>query len=172
MSKTKSRYPQKMRTSLHSNISVIVISGRTSVQDRINSLELGADDYLVKPFNIDELIARINTVLKRRNNPQFTELNGVHKIAQFEVNLDDLTISKDDQIQNLTLAEVKLLRVLLNSPGRLLSREYILAAIGENETFDRAIDVRISKLRRKLCKGNTATDPFRTVYGGGYIFTP
>ncbi len=159
------------RISQKSDMPVIVISGRASVRDRIDGLELGADDYLVKPFDMDELIARIKVVLRRAKNTQLDPLSGRHTVGAFEVNLDDLTLSLNGKHTTLTLAEAKLLRVFLSSPGRLLSREYIMAAVGADENFDRSIDVRISRLRRKLAIKGKTNEVIRTIYGGGYIFS-
>lgn len=152
------------------NMYVIVISGRASVRDRIDALELGADDYLVKPFDIDELIARIRTIMRRAGHTPSNTIGGTHHIAGFEVNLDNLTLTRNEFSEALTLAEANLLKVFLSSRGRLLSREYILAALGEDDSFDRAIDVRISRLRRKFGAGGRS-NLIRTVYGGGYIFS-
>lgn len=151
-------------------IPVIIISGRASTRDKINGLELGADDYLVKPFDFDELVARINAVLRRaRQTPAAlfrpTEINGWH------VDFDSLTIQRGGEIRSLSLSEVEILQVFLRAPGRLLSREQIQSSLGqhEGEAYDRAIDVRISRLRSKF-ESDRNQPIIKTVYGGGYIF--
>ncbi len=151
-------------------IPVIIISGRASPRDKINGLELGADDYLVKPFDIDELIARIKAVLRRaRQAPsaQFksADINGWH------VDFDSLTIKRGQEIRSLSLSEAEILQIFLRAPGRLLSREQIQSSLGlqDADAYDRAIDVRISRLRTKF-ESDRENPIVKTVYGGGYIF--
>jgi DNA-binding response OmpR family regulator len=151
-------------------IPVIIISGRASTRDKINGLELGADDYLVKPFDFDELVARIKAVLRRARQGPSAQFRSA-RINGWQIDFDSLTIQRDGETRSLSLSEVEILQVFLRAPGRLLSREQILSSLGQHEAeaYDRAIDVRISRLRAKF-ESDRARPIIKTVYGGGYIF--
>lgn len=154
---------------------IIILSAVGEDSDRIIGLEVGADDYLPKPCNPRELLARIRAVLRRRQEP--TVDGGV--IADFAGwHLDlvrrELT-SPDDVLITLSDGEFSLLRVFVERPQQVLNRDQLLdfARGRENEAYDRAIDVQISRLRRKL-DGATRTheELIRTVRNEGYMFTP
>ncbi len=154
---------------------VIMLSARGEEVDRIVGLELGADDYMAKPFHPRELLARIRAVLRRR------EARGAgHDKSPithfFGWQLDNIkrTLTRPDGVQvALSNAEFELLRVFLDRPGRALSRDQILDYLhGPNaDSFDRAIDVQISRLRRKLSDDHSE-DIVRTIRGIGYMFKP
>lgn len=156
---------------------VIMLSAKGEEVDRIVGLELGADDYLSKPFHPRELLARIRAVLRRG------EARGGEKspfTAFFGWQLDNIkrTLIRPDGVQvALSNAEFELLRVFLDRPGRALTRDQILDYLhGPNsENFDRAIDVQISRLRRKLNDGGAEDghdEIIRTIRGIGYMFRP
>ncbi len=151
-------------------IPVIIISGRASTRDKINGLELGADDYLVKPFDIDELIARIKAVL-RRTRLAPTPSHRSAFVNGWRIDFDSLTLQRGEETRTLALSEAEILQVFLQAPGRLLSREQIQTSLGQHggDAYDRAIDVRISRLRAKL-ESDRSSPVIKTVYGGGYIF--
>lgn len=147
---------------------VIMLSAVGGDLDRIKGLELGADDYLAKPCNPRELLARVRAVLRRRNERRTTE--AVRRRRFGDCTLDLITRRLDREGRStvqLTDAEFRVLTVLLDMPQQVLSRDQLLdAARGESaEIFDRAIDVTISRLRRKLGSG----DPIRTVRNSGYM---
>ena len=154
---------------------VIMLSARGEEVDRIVGLELGADDYMAKPFHPRELLARIRAVLRRRE----ARVPGEDKspVAHFfGWQLDNIkrTLTRPDGVQvALSNAEFELLRVFLDRPGRALSRDQILDFLhGPNaDSFDRAIDVQISRLRRKLSDDHSE-DIIRTIRGIGYMFKP
>jgi two-component system OmpR family response regulator len=155
---------------------VIMLSARGEEIDRIVGLELGADDYMAKPFHPRELLARIRAVLRRREE-RGASGNGKSPITHFfGWQLDNIkrTLTRPDGVQVvLSNAEFELLRVFLDRPGRALSRDQILDYLhGPNsDSFDRAIDVQISRLRRKLSDDHNE-DIIRTIRGIGYMFKP
>ncbi len=159
------------RLALEQGAIVIVISGRAQVQDRIAGLELGADDYITKPFDPAEVVARIRARLRSpkaaATGYRTAEFNGW--TAQF----DSYTlISESGDQATLSHAEAELLRLFLSSPKRLISRAQMLDSLGgtAGESFDRAMDVRISRLRTKLGEDPKNPRLIKTIYGAGYIF--
>ncbi len=154
---------------------IIILSGRNSLPDRVLGLELGADDYISKPFDPRELLARASSVLRRMEKMAAHQLSDrPRKQAHFGGwNFDPatLTISGEDGSQEvLSTAEAELLLSLLKSPKQILSREQLLPTRNDS-SFDRCIDVRMSRIRKKL-----ETDPktprlIKTVYGAGYMLT-
>ncbi|WP_108814853.1 response regulator transcription factor [Loktanella sp. Alg231-35] len=161
------------RFASQSDAPILIISGRSRTQDKIVGLELGADDYIIKPFEVEEVIARLRVIL-RRANPETpkTEVKTV-RFGSWTADLDLLQLTKDTgESQNLTFAENEILKMFLASPNRLIRREQILDYLGSraDDAFDRSIDVKVSRLRTKL--GDDAQNPqiIKTVYGAGYIF--
>ena len=157
---------------------VIMLSARGEEIDRIVGLELGADDYMTKPFHPRELLARIRAVLRRQESRGNGDgWGGKSPITHFfGWQLDNIkrTLTRPDGVQvALSNAEFELLRVFLDRPGRALTRDQILDFLhGPNtDSFDRAIDVQISRLRRKLSDDNNE-DIIRTIRGIGYMFKP
>lgn len=158
------------RLALEQGATVIIISGRAQVQDRVTGLELGADDYIIKPFDPAEVVARIRARL-RSTKAQVTgttaEFNGW--TAQF----DSYTLIDEAGIETpFSHAEGEVLKLFLNSPKRLISRTQMLDTLGgtASESFDRAMDVRISRLRTKLREDPKNPRLIKTIYGAGYIF--
>ncbi len=151
------------------HVPVIMLTARVQPQDRIEGLDSGADDYLPKPFDPDELLARIRAVLRR------TDLRSQDESAELtigSVRLDPATrqVWSAGEPVELTSAEFDLLDMLIRSAGKVVSREEISAALFERQTtpYDRFLDVHISHLRKKLRGGLRI---IRTVRGVGYIFT-
>ncbi|MGA9659271.1 MAG: response regulator transcription factor [Asticcacaulis sp.] len=159
---------------------VIMLSARGEEIDRIVGLELGADDYMAKPFHPRELLARIRAVLRRQDGHAEGRSRPLPVSHFFNWQLDNIKriLIRPDGVQvSLSNAEFDLLRVFLDHPGRILSRDQILDFLhGPNsESFDRAIDVQISRLRRKLSLDHADTaedDIIRTIRGMGYMFKP
>ncbi len=156
---------------------IIMLTAKGDEIDRIVGLEMGADDYLPKPFNPRELLARIQAVLRRRGNaapgaPATEE--GTVSFANIEVDLAARTLKKGDEHLPLTTGEFAVLKVLLQHPRQPLSRDRLmsLARGREQGPFDRAIDVQVSGLR-KLIEPDPATPRYlQTVWGFGYVFVP
>ncbi|WP_081496728.1 response regulator [Novosphingobium sp. AP12] len=160
-----------------SDVPVIIITGQRQDEiDRIVGLELGADDYLLKPFNLRELLARARAILRRqeigRTRSNRKRDRGIYRFAGWELRrwTHSLVDPRGDAVA-LTKSEYALLIAFLESPGRILSREHLLQATRtHDDVFDRSIDVQVLRLRRKL-----ETDPaqprlIRTERGAGYIF--
>jgi DNA-binding response OmpR family regulator len=159
------------RLALEQGASVIIISGRAQVQDRVTGLELGADDYIIKPFDPAEVVARIRARLRGpRAAPRQSEtarFNGW--TAHFDrYTLEDATGGETP----FSHAEGEVLRLFLDSPKRLITRAQMQESLGgaAGESFDRAMDVRISRLRTKLREDPKNPRLIKTIYGAGYIF--
>jgi len=154
-------------------VPVIMLTARVEAQDRILGLDTGADDYLPKPFDPDELLARIRAVLRRM---EFTPSGPQQEVTLGSVRLNTTTREAWDEtggvgeLLQLTGMEFDLLEMLMRSAGRVISREEITAALFEREAtpYDRFLDVHISHLRKKLHDGQKL---IRTVRGVGYMFT-
>lgn len=161
---------------VHSAIPIVMLTAMGEDMDRIVGLEMGADDYLAKPFNPRELLARIKAVL-RRSQPQDeppAEIEVAHYyFAQWQLDMlrRELVDSSGIGI-SLSTAEFDLLKVFLERPQRVLSRDQLLdlARGREAQAFDRAIDTQVSRLRRKLEKDAKNPELIKTVWGGGYLF--
>ncbi|GAA4773773.1 response regulator [Stakelama sediminis] len=157
-----------------SDVPIIFVSARGNEQDRVLGLELGADDYLAKPFSTRELIARVGAVLRRHGAPTDAERDAVRNEARFDgwtVSLSRRELhSPDGTMVDLTSAEFDLLTTFLNQPQRVISRERLieLSRTRIGDSSDRSIDVLISRLRRKIsAAGGDA--PIVTVRGIGYM---
>ena len=159
------------RLALERGATVIIISGRAQVQDRVTGLELGADDYITKPFDPAEVVARIRARLRAgRAAPQSGQtarFNGW--IAHFDRYVLEDAAGAETPFSH---AEGEVLRLFLESPKRLISRAQMQDALGgvAGESFDRAMDVRISRLRTKLREDPKNPRLIKTIYGAGYIF--
>lgn len=155
-----------------SHVPIVAVTARVEVADRVLGLELGADDYMTKPFAARELLARIHAVTRRargKAGPPAREL----RVGNLLLDVAGLSASLDGRSLNLTSYEFAILRVLAEHVGRVLSRERLLELAKGNadEAFDRSIDVRISRLRHKL--GDDSRHPvlLKTVRGSGYMLT-
>jgi two-component system, OmpR family, response regulator CpxR len=157
-----------------SNIPVIMLTAHGEDVDRIVGLELGADDYLAKPFNPRELAARIHAVLRRTSAGPAREVQNPGSVRSGDVRLD--TRARTARIKSrdveLTAVEFELLGLLLRSPGEVLSREELVKnALGRDlEPSDRSLDVHISNLRKKLGPFEDGTERIRAVRNAGYVY--
>jgi len=155
---------------------IIMISARGEEVDRIVGLEVGADDYLPKPFNPRELLARIRAVL-RRNWPESdleSDAGTKYDFGPFRFEPEKRILYRDSSEVDLSRAEFDLLDVLVNHPNRVLSRDFIMECLSGNDRdpFDRSIDVRVTRLRHKIEDDPAQPRFVRTVWGIGYQFTP
>ncbi len=143
------------------NIPVIVITARSSIPDKVKGLKLGADDYIVKPFAITELIARINAVLRRYNKDQ-----KVLSIEDLEINTESRVVTKNGELVDLTLKEYELLVMLVRNKNIALFRETLFESIWGSSFMGntRTLDLHIQRLRKKL----NWEDKVKTVYKIGY----
>ncbi|MCO4746745.1 MAG: response regulator transcription factor [Proteobacteria bacterium] len=151
-----------------STLPVIMLTARGDDMDRIVGLELGADDYLGKPFNPRELVARIEAVLRRSGQAAASEV--VHRAGPLMVDEDRRVVENDGEPVELTTTEFEILRVLVANAGRVIPRDRLmeLARGQEYASFDRSVDVHVSHIRRKL--GDDPREPtfVKTVRGVGY----
>ncbi len=159
-----------------STVPIIILSARGDEVDRIVGLEVGADDYLPKPFNPRELLARINSVLRRSDCIEGGGGSGAESVAAFgpyRMNLDNYTLEREGEPVELTTGEFELLRQLVTRPNRVLSRDQLLDLLGDGTegAFDRSIDVRITRLRKKIEDDPHQPRYIRTVRGVGYRFS-
>jgi two-component system response regulator CpxR len=158
-----------------SKLPVLLLTARGEDVDRIVGLEIGADDYLPKPFNPRELVARIRAILRRtqsKNKPD----QGMPEIVRVgEVELDPATriVRNAGQSVDLTSVEFNLLHVLLREAGHVVTRERLVDEVLNRKfsPFDRSIDMHVSKVRRKLGDSDNGSEHIKTVRGVGYIFT-
>jgi two-component system phosphate regulon response regulator OmpR len=157
---------------------IIMLTAKGDDVDRIVGLEMGADDYLPKPFNPRELVARVNAVLRRRAPPGppgapagDTE---IHRFGAFEFNLATRSLAKGGKPVALTTGEFSVLKVLVQHPRTPLSRDKLmeLARGREYGVFDRSIDVQISRLRKIVEEDHSHPRFIQTVWGFGYVFVP
>ncbi|SIO36150.1 response regulator [Paraburkholderia phenazinium] len=159
-----------------SSLPIIVVSGRLDEADRVMALELGADDYVTKPFSPRELLARIRTVLRRSAATQV--LTGrqldvrAYRFAGWELNIGTRKLISPAGVRiDLTNGEFSLLSAFLAAPGRILSREQLLEASRlYDDVFDRSIDVQILRLRRKIEENPSTPQFIKTERGAGYTF--
>ena len=168
------------RLRVESSIPVIMLTAMGEETDRIVGLEMGADDYLPKPFNPRELLARIKAVLRRADGgraggPDDADRSSILGFAGWRLDLDKRElVSPQDVLVPLSGGEYDLLAAFVARPQRVLSRDQLLdlARGREAQPFDRAIDVQVSRLRRKIEADPSKPVFIKTVRGGGYMFTP
>ena len=146
------------------NIPIILLTAKGEVENRIHGLELGADDYLGKPFDPKELLLRVNNVIKMNIDPN-TLLSS--KIGEAELNLNKMTIRLKEKVQKINLSEKRVLMKMLSSPGRIFSR----SEIGKisNISKERSIDVMITRLRKKIEMNPKNPKFLQTIRGSGYV---
>jgi two-component system, OmpR family, response regulator CpxR len=158
-----------------SRIPVLLLTARGEDVDRIVGLEIGADDYLPKPFNPRELVARIRAILRRTRTPE--QAGGVvpEVIRVGDVELDPATrsVRRAGEPVDLTSVEFSLLEALLREAGRVVTREQLAETVLSRKftPFDRSIDMHVSKVRKKLGDSDDGAEHIKTVRGVGYIFT-
>ncbi len=151
---------------------LLIVTGRTDTSDRVMGLELGADDYVLKPFEPRELIARVRSVLRRYQRPRPDAASAADRVAefagwQFEVGTHRL-VAPDGREDMLGVSEAQLLITLLEHPNHILSRDQLLAG-RDTSALDRSIDLRVSRLRRRLEENPQHPKIIKTVYGAGYL---
>ena len=156
---------------------IIMLTAKGDDVDRIVGLEMGADDYLPKPFNPRELLARINAVLRRKapaGPPGAPAEGGTFQFGEFSLNLATRTLTRAGKTVSLTTGEFSVLKVLVQHPKQPLSRDKLmeLARGREYEVFDRSIDVQISRLRKIVEDDPAHPKHIQTVWGFGYVFVP
>jgi two-component system, OmpR family, phosphate regulon response regulator OmpR len=155
------------------NTPILMLTAKGDPMDRILGLEMGADDYLAKPFTPRELVARLSAILRRSGGGANASRDAVIRFGPFHLNISAMTLERDNEPLALSSREFALLAALAGSAGRPLSRAQLIdRALGRDaEVTDRAIDVQIARLRRAI--GDDAEDPswIKTVWGVGYVLT-
>jgi len=165
------------RLKKHSSIPIIIVSAQGEDIDRIVGLEVGADDYLAKPFNPRELLARVRAVLRRSQvtaNMTSAEAPPAFEFGAFALDVAAHRLTKNGDTLPLTSGEFDLLAILVGHPNKVLDRDRILDLLtgAERGPFDRSIDVRVTRLRSKIESDPTNPVYIRTIWGKGYMFCP
>jgi two-component system phosphate regulon response regulator PhoB len=147
---------------------IIMLTARGEESERVRGLATGADDYIVKPFSVPELLARIKALLRRTDPSRVASLL---RIGDLELDRDRHRVSRAGREVHLGPTEFRLLEYLMQSVGRVFSREQLLDGVWGRDVYidERTVDVHVGRLRRALNRGG-APDPIRTVRGGGYAF--
>ena len=152
------------------DVPIIMLTARVEESDRLSGLDVGADDYMIKPFSPRELVARVRAVLRRyeQKSPGGTLLQR----DNVTIDISSMSVTRDGESIDLTATELQLLAALARHPGRVFTRAQLLDAVhgSDVESFDRAIDVHIKNIRRKLERDPHHPQYLLTVYGIGYKF--
>jgi DNA-binding response OmpR family regulator len=160
------------RVRAQSACGIVILTGRAHVSDRVMGLELGADDYVLKPFEPRELVARVRSILRRHEKAgkAGTPTREIAEFGNWRFNLGNNTLHATNGEEHLlSTSEAELLKVFVSNPNRILQREQLMGTRDLAPT-DRSIDVRISRLRRKLEPDPQGPAFIKTVYGAGYLF--
>ena len=158
------------------SVPILMLTARSTELDKVLGLELGADDYLTKPFSMRELQARVTAILRRsamiREQSRPAEVVATLRFPGLVVDVAGHEVTVDQQRVNLTATEFSLLKLLASNQGRVFSREFLLEEVWGNDAvvFDRTIDSHIQRLRKKLGGPGTPGDYIETVWGVGYRF--
>jgi len=159
-----------------SQLPIVIVSAQGDDIDRIVGLEVGADDYLAKPFNPRELLARIRAVLRRAQGAGSGSdvADGKTQFGEFELDIGSHRLAKNGVPVSLTSGEFDLLGILVSHPNKVLDRDRILDLLtgAERSPFDRSIDVRVTRLRGKIEKDPSRPVFIKTIWGKGYMFCP
>jgi two-component system response regulator CpxR len=157
----------------HSKLPIVMLSARSDDINRIMGLQMGADDYLAKPFNPLELLARINAILRRTQiSPERKQERDFLVVGDIEIDCRTRTVRRAGEVVPLTLVEYSLLEKFLSAAGRILEREGIIKEVLRRNPLplDRSIDTHLSNLRRKLGHQVNGIERIKTVRGVGYIY--
>ena len=145
-------------------VPIILLTAKGEVENRIKGLELGADDYIGKPFEPKELLLRIKNIIKNKNK---LDLSSKHFVGQAEINLNKMTINFNNKIRKINNTEKKVLIEMLSNPGKTFSREEIGKISGIKQ--ERSIDVMVTRLRQKLESNPKNPKYLQTIRGSGYV---
>ncbi|HEX7829474.1 MAG TPA: response regulator transcription factor [Thermoanaerobaculia bacterium] len=150
-----------------SDLPIIMLTARVEEDDRLHGLEVGADDYITKPFSPRELVARVRAVLRRTEKNRDAIDATTFRVADLAIDTARMRVTRGDDVLDLTTTEFQLLALIARHAGRVFTRAQLLDAVrgSDADAFDRAIDSHIKNLRRKL-----GGDYIDTVYGVGYRF--
>jgi two-component system alkaline phosphatase synthesis response regulator PhoP len=153
-----------------SDVPIIMLTARAEESDRLSGLDVGADDYMIKPFSPRELVARVHAVLRRYE--QKPTGGTLFERGDVTIDVSSMSVTRDGESIDLTATELQLLATLARYPGRVFTRDQLLDAVhgSDVESFERAIDVHIKNIRRKLERDPRHPQYLLTVYGIGYKF--
>ena len=163
------------RIKQNSDQPIIILSALGDDVDRIIGLEMGADDYLAKPFHPRELLARIRAVMRRTGSGAYAgPTRSEYVFGEFRFDIDMMRLDQHGENVEMTSGELEFLRVLVQNPNRVLNRDRLLELLTgrERSPFDRSIDVRVARLRSKIEESPESPKFIRTVWGKGYMFCP
>ncbi|MBK6742715.1 MAG: response regulator [Hydrogenophilales bacterium] len=165
---------QLRASSATARIPVLMLSARGEEIDRVVGLEIGADDYLAKPFSPRELLARLRALLRRSQAEPPEPAREAHCFGDYRLDIAARRLLVGDRDVGLSAAEYDLLKVLMERPNRVLSRDLLLDLLKgyEREPYDRTVDLRVARLRRKIEADPANPLYIRTVRGEGYLFNP
>lgn len=157
-----------------SQIPVLMLSARGDEMDRVIGLEVGADDYMAKPFGPRELLARIRALLRRQLTPASNNTSTSIAFGPFRLQIDSRSLWKHNEVVELTSAEFDLLEAFAKRPLRVLSRDVLMDLLKgyERDPYDRSIDNRVTRLRKKIEVDPAHPTFIKTVRGEGYLFNP
>ncbi|MFB9887812.1 response regulator [Balneatrix alpica] len=153
---------------------IIMLSAKGEDIDRIVGLEVGADDYLAKPFNPRELLARVRAVLRRPQQSKGESQAQRYKFGEFVLDTQRHQLTRNGELVHLTTSEYELLEILVQHPNQVLDRDTLVTQLKgyDRSPFDRSIDVRVTRLRAKLEKASGSLHHIQTIWGKGYLFVP
>jgi DNA-binding response OmpR family regulator len=151
------------------NVPIIMVTSRTDDSDRISGLEMGADDYITKPFNVRELLARVRAVLRRSIRSQSADSN-LLSFGKLCINRNELRVEYAKKSIELSSNDVKMLECFVKHPAMVYRRDVLISAIHGGDVFisDRAIDAQVKRIRRAFSQAGAGVNPIATVYGVGY----
>ncbi|MFW5490052.1 MAG: response regulator transcription factor [Desulfovibrio sp.] len=152
-----------------SQVPIIMLTARGDVMDRVAGLELGADDYLPKPFEPRELVARIQSILRRSQN---TTINEIGEFGPLRIDFEARAVVLDGEDIGLTTNEFNALAILARTPGKIFSRDDLMQELRglDSDSFNRSIDITMSRIRQKLGDDPKVPTYIKTVWGTGYVF--
>jgi len=152
------------------NIPILFLSARTMKEDRIKGLEIGGDDYITKPFSIEELVLKIEVFLKRRTIKNNSNRRNIAELGQYYFDFENLELTENDVSQRLTLRESELLNLFCQNKNKILNREDILNTLWKDDSYflSRSLDVFVSRLR-KLLKHESRLK-IENIHGVGFVF--
>lgn len=154
-----------------SNVPIIMITAKSEDTDRIMGLDIGADDYIVKPFSPGEVMARIRAILRRLDIPD-EKKNNIIQHQELQINIADYEVKISGHLINLTKKEIDILWLLASNPGKVFSRDNLLNSVWGYEYFGdaRTVDTHIKRLRAKIDINETLSWDIKTIWGVGYKF--
>ena len=155
-----------------SSVPIIMLTARSDEDTRLKGLELGADDYIVKPFSPRELVARVHAVLRRVNSSKYRQKSMHLVFDNIVLDLESNRVKVNDTDIHATPTELRILELMMSNPDSTFSREKIISEVfnDEFEGFDRTVDTHMANLRKKISTADKGNNYFHTIYGSGYRF--